>query len=334
MADKYQFGNFIYQLRKEMHLSQKELGALAGVSNKAVSKWETGEAFPKTQTLRRLSEIFHCSFDELMLISRSDEAAYLDRIRQITEERDELRKKVEDIQAAQKRKRIAAYVTVSLCVVCALSVLLAALLTPYLHIRHNSVLFEGELSKIFYNGWYHEPYTGAVLPDNARKHSFEKGRGASYETVYLHALEDQPFFISVPCRNQERIFCREDVDAQSLAPTAENIEYCTIGSVTANTGYGETRWQEEDELRLLLEAVSDPKNEVTEPLSDVIKVPLTLHYKAYLLQGTIGYFTRTESGVPCFYTERAQKAYCIPSPEETRILWLILKFFTILPQES
>ena len=116
--------------------------------------------------------------------------------------------------------------------------------------------------------------------------------------------------------------------------TAENIEYCTIGSVTANTGYGETRWQEEDELRLLLEAVSDPKNEVTEPLSDVLKVPLTLHYKAYLLQGTIGYFTRTESGVPCFYTERAQKAYCIPSPEETRILWLILKFFTILPQES
>ena len=135
-----------------------------------------------------------------MLISRSDEAAYLDRIRQITEERDELRKKVEDIQAAQKRKRIAAYVTVSLCVVCALSVLLAALLTPYLHIRHNSVLFEGELSKIFYNGWYYEPYTGAVLPDNARKHSFEKGRGASYETVYLHALEDQPFFGSLQPR--------------------------------------------------------------------------------------------------------------------------------------
>lgn len=334
MADKYQFGNFIYRLRKEMHLSQKELGTLAGVSNKAVSKWETGEAFPKTQTLRKLSEIFHCSFDELMLISRSDEAAYLDRIRQITEERDELRKKVEEIQAAQKRKRIAACVTVSLCVVCALSVLFAALLTPYLHARHNSALSDIQLSKIFYNGWYYKPYTGIVLPDNTRKHGFEEGRGASYETVYLHALEDQPFFISVPCRDQEQIFCREDVDTQSLSLTAENIEYCTIGSATANTGYGATRWQEENELRLLLEAISNPKNEVTEPLSDVIKVPLTLHYKAYLLQGAIGYFTRTESGVPCFYVEREQKAYRIPSPGETHILWMVLKFFTILPQES
>lgn len=334
MADKYQFGNFIYRLRKEMHLSQKELGALAGVSNKAVSKWETGEAFPKTQTLRRLSEIFHCSFDELMLISRSDEAAHLDRIKQITEERDELRKKVEETQAAQRRKRIAACVTVSLCVVCALSVLFAALLTPYLHARHNSALFEGELSEIFYNGWYYEPYTGAVLPDNAQKHGFEEGRGASYETVYLHVLEDQPLFISVPCQDQERIFCREDVDTQSLALAAENVEYCTIGSATANMGYGETRWQEEDELRLLLEAVSDPANQVTEPLSEAVKVPLTMHYKTYLLQGTIGYFTRTESGVPCFYVEREQKAYRIPSPEETRILWMILKFFTILPQED
>ena len=105
-------------------------------------------------------------------------------------------------------------------------------------------------------------------------------------------------------------------------------------SAMDNTGYGATHWQEEDKLRLLLEAVSDPANEVTEPLSDVIKVPLTLHYKAYLLQGTIGYFARTESGVPCFYVEREQKAYRIPSPEKTRILWMVLKFFTIQPQES
>lgn len=334
MADKYQFGNFIYQLRKEMHLSQKELGALVGVSNKAVSKWETGEAFPKTQTLRKLSEIFHCSFDELMLISRSDEAAYLDRIKQITEERDELREKVENIQTAQRRKRLAACLTAALCAVCALAVLFAALLTPYLHTRHNSALSDGELTDVFYDGWHYKPYTGAVLPNNAQKHGFEEGRGASYETVYLHTLEDQPFFISVPCRDQDLVFCREDVDTQSLALTAENLEYCTIGSAQSNSSYGTVRWEEETETILLLKAISDPANVIDEPLSDTVKVPLTLHYKAYLLQSTIGYFTRTESGVPCFYVKREQKAYRIPSPEETRILWMILKFYNNMPIDT
>ena len=334
MADKYQFGNFLYTLRKEMHLSQKELGVLVGVSNKAVSKWETGEAFPKTQTLRKLSEIFHCSFDELMLISRSDEKEYLDRIEQITKERDELQKKIVEIQAGQKRKRVTACVIASLCVVCVVSLFLSAVLVPYLHSRHNSSLSDVELSSIFYNGWYYKPYAGAVLPDNARKHGFEEGRSASYETVYLHTLEDQPFFISVPGREQELLFCRTDVALQSLALVVENIEYCTVGSATDNTGYGETRWQEETELRLLLEAVSTPTNEVVEPLADAVKVPLALHFREYLLTGSIGYFTRTTNGVPCFYMEREQKAYRIPSPEEAPILWIILKFFDIMPMES
>lgn len=47
----YDVANRIYEIRKEKGLSQKELGALIGVSNKAVSKWETGAAVPKTKTI-------------------------------------------------------------------------------------------------------------------------------------------------------------------------------------------------------------------------------------------------------------------------------------------
>lgn len=38
----YSFGNFISAQRERCGLSQYQLGALVGVSDKAVSKWENG----------------------------------------------------------------------------------------------------------------------------------------------------------------------------------------------------------------------------------------------------------------------------------------------------
>ena len=40
--DKNQFGSFVARLRKEKGYTQKELAAQLFVSDKAVSKWETG----------------------------------------------------------------------------------------------------------------------------------------------------------------------------------------------------------------------------------------------------------------------------------------------------
>ena len=38
----YSFGNFLHELRTRRGLTQYQLGALVGVSDKAVSKWENG----------------------------------------------------------------------------------------------------------------------------------------------------------------------------------------------------------------------------------------------------------------------------------------------------
>lgn len=62
----YEISNRIYELRTQKGLSQKELGAILGVSNKAVSKWETGTAIPKTETLIKLAEVFEISTEELL----------------------------------------------------------------------------------------------------------------------------------------------------------------------------------------------------------------------------------------------------------------------------
>lgn len=67
----YEIGNRIYELRKAKGLSQKELGALIGVSNKAVSKWETGAAAPKTETIIKLAAALGISTEELLCSKNS-----------------------------------------------------------------------------------------------------------------------------------------------------------------------------------------------------------------------------------------------------------------------
>lgn len=75
----YELSNRIYELRTQKGLSQKELGAILGVSNKAVSKWETGTAIPKTETLIKLAEVFEISTEELLNSVCKDENNKLDR---------------------------------------------------------------------------------------------------------------------------------------------------------------------------------------------------------------------------------------------------------------
>jgi len=59
-------GAFIAQLRKEKQLTQKELALLLKVSDKAVSRWETGKGFPDTGLLKPLSDELGVSVGELL----------------------------------------------------------------------------------------------------------------------------------------------------------------------------------------------------------------------------------------------------------------------------
>ena len=54
--DKARFGSFVAQLRKEKGLTQKALAQQLFISDKAVSKWETGVSVPDTALLIPLAE--------------------------------------------------------------------------------------------------------------------------------------------------------------------------------------------------------------------------------------------------------------------------------------
>ena len=62
----YQFGNYLCELRNRRGLSQFQLGTLVGLTDKAVSKWENGDAKPRLDTCYRLAEVLGVSIDALL----------------------------------------------------------------------------------------------------------------------------------------------------------------------------------------------------------------------------------------------------------------------------
>ncbi len=59
-------GKRIQQRRKELNLTQQELADRLQVTNKAISKWETGEGYPDISILTELSAALNVSVDELL----------------------------------------------------------------------------------------------------------------------------------------------------------------------------------------------------------------------------------------------------------------------------
>ena len=62
--------NIIQELRVEQGMSQEALANKIFVTRQAVSRWETGETVPNTETLKLLSELFDVSIDTLLGVPR------------------------------------------------------------------------------------------------------------------------------------------------------------------------------------------------------------------------------------------------------------------------
>ena len=58
--------NVISELRKHHNLSQDEMAERLFVTRQAVSRWETGETVPNTETLKLISKEFRVSIDILL----------------------------------------------------------------------------------------------------------------------------------------------------------------------------------------------------------------------------------------------------------------------------
>lgn len=64
--DKYVTGETIKYLREKRNMTQSELANKLFVSDKAVSKWETGKGYPDITLLQPIADIFSVSITELL----------------------------------------------------------------------------------------------------------------------------------------------------------------------------------------------------------------------------------------------------------------------------
>ncbi len=60
------FGNYLYQLRKENNLTQRYVAYQLNVSDKTISKWELGKSNPDLEKLKLLSILYNVSLNELL----------------------------------------------------------------------------------------------------------------------------------------------------------------------------------------------------------------------------------------------------------------------------
>ena len=70
--DLIRIGSFLAELRREKGLTQQALGERLGVTNKTVSRWETGCYLPDVEMLSLLSKEFGVSINELVAGERLD----------------------------------------------------------------------------------------------------------------------------------------------------------------------------------------------------------------------------------------------------------------------
>ena len=71
--DKNTTGRFIAELRKQKGFTQKELAENLMVTDKAISRWETGKGLPDTSLLKPLGDVLGVSITELLSGKRIEE---------------------------------------------------------------------------------------------------------------------------------------------------------------------------------------------------------------------------------------------------------------------
>lgn len=68
--NNYKFGNYICKLREEHNMTQADLARVLDVSDKAVSKWENGQAFPRIDTFERLAVALDTTVEDIFSASK------------------------------------------------------------------------------------------------------------------------------------------------------------------------------------------------------------------------------------------------------------------------
>lgn len=108
--DQVKIGGFIAQCRREKDMTQRQLADELGISDKTVSKWETGKGLPDAGFMVPLCERLGISVNELLAGERISAEQYQEKaednmvaLAQMREEVKEMGKKVNSMESGIKK---------------------------------------------------------------------------------------------------------------------------------------------------------------------------------------------------------------------------------------
>lgn len=116
--DALEIGGFLGELRKQKGLKQKEVAEALQVSDKAVSRWETGRGIPDVDSLQRLSDFYEVSINEILAGRRIEK----NEVEKVADQNLKV--------AVKKQSRLKKKLSTAIAAVIVLLVILAALLAP------------------------------------------------------------------------------------------------------------------------------------------------------------------------------------------------------------
>ena len=97
--DQLLVSKFITQKRKEKNLTQEQLAEKIGVSNKTISKWETGKCMPDYSVIELLCEELNITLAELMNGEEDEKSIH-------TYDNEQIVKMLNEIQNLKAKKKL------------------------------------------------------------------------------------------------------------------------------------------------------------------------------------------------------------------------------------
>lgn len=122
--DQVKIGKFIAECRKNANLTQMQLAEKLGITDRAVSKWETGKAMPDSSIMLELCDILGISVNDLLC----GEVVTMDNYNKQLE--NNLLEMIKQKEQADKRLLAMEIVTGIICILPLLAATIIAMIVP------------------------------------------------------------------------------------------------------------------------------------------------------------------------------------------------------------
>ncbi len=96
--DQIKIGKFLKELRKEKGITQEQLAEILGISNRTISRWETGSNIPDISLLVEIADYFEVSILEIINGERKSE--------KMSKEINEVAETLSDYANAEKERMV------------------------------------------------------------------------------------------------------------------------------------------------------------------------------------------------------------------------------------